>query len=255
VYAPQGLSHCKLVQVNATIGNSSFSYVWLDDQIYSVVLEDGYYDLFSFNQALQRVMLANGHYFIIVATGTPVFLLNITNNIENNVVELQAIPYDSYPEPEYTPATGSAPFPLNYPYFVIPASSIREALGFEEGEYPNPAASGPIVPQSFLGSYRGSLYPPYVPLYYKPSNPKFANQGGVSSSAHIFRKRFDAITNSGYKNRLEYGSAVANALAYSVPVPGYTLKDKVGYPQPQVPKFPQYQPDVMLRCESTQISG
>ena len=78
----------------------------------------------------------------------------------------------------------------------------------------------------------------YVPVYYKPSNSKFAQQGGVSSSARIQRIKYDTITNAGAKLQTTFGKETANALAYSTTGSSiYSLKDKVGYPNKQTPIF------------------
>ena len=79
----------------------------------------------------------------------------------------------------------------------------------------------------------------YVPIYYKPNNSKFAQQGGVDSSARLLRLKYDTITKVGNKMREAYGSHTANALAYGVPENGYTIKDKIGYPNICSPKFPK----------------
>ena len=70
----------------------------------------------------------------------------------------------------------------------------------------------------------------YVPVYYKPNNAKFAKQGAVDSSSHLARLKYDTITDAGSKMREAYGIQTANALVYGVPANGYTIKDKVGYP-------------------------
>lgn len=89
----------------------------------------------------------------------------------------------------------------------------------------------------FTGSVKPGLGSPYVPLYYKPSNSKFANQGGVDSSARLQRLKYDTVTNSANTFMSAYGRATADALAYGVPGPGYTLKEKIGYSQPLAPTF------------------
>lgn len=91
--------------------------------------------------------------------------------------------------------------------------------------------------QFYTGSVKPKLGSPYVPLYYKPSNSKFANQGGVDSSARLQRLKYDTVTNSANTFMSAYGRATADALAYSVPGPGYTLKTKTGYMQPLAPTF------------------
>lgn len=89
--------------------------------------------------------------------------------------------------------------------------------------------------QFFTGASKPGIGTPYVPLYYKPSNSKFANQGGVDSSARLARLKYDTVTTSANTFVTAYGRATADALAYGVPGPGYTLKTKVGYSQPLAP--------------------
>jgi hypothetical protein len=72
-------------------------------------------------------------------------------------------------------------------------------------------------------------------IYYKPSNPQFAEQGAVSSSSRILRKKFDTITTVGSSFSKPYGMGLANALSYGVPYSGFNLKDKIGYPQKCTP--------------------
>lgn len=84
-------------------------------------------------------------------------------------------------------------------------------------------------------SVEGNTTSAYVPIYYKPNNSKFAEQGAVESSARLLRLKYDTITNSSNTLREAYGPQTANALAYGVPSNGYTIKDKVGYPNISTP--------------------
>jgi hypothetical protein len=79
----------------------------------------------------------------------------------------------------------------------------------------------------------------YVPVYYKPNNSKFAQQGAVDSGSRLLRLKYDTITQGGNAMREAYGPHTANALAYGVPSNGYTIKDKVGYPNKCTPMFPK----------------
>ena len=59
----------------------------------------------------------------------------------------------------------------------------------------------------------------FVKSYYKPSNAKFATQGGVSSGARLDRLKYDAIKQA------------QNSYKVSIAQPvGLSLKDKTGYP-------------------------
>lgn len=90
----------------------------------------------------------------------------------------------------------------------------------------------------------------YIPVYYKPNNSKFAEQGAVTSSNRLVRLKYDTITSSGLKYRSAYGTSVENALAYGVPENGYTIKDKIGYPVNKTPTFSKYS-DKMKTCNHT----
>jgi len=255
VYSPQGLSHCALVKISAALQNNTFSYIWLDGSTVAVTIPDGYYDISSFNGAFQRIMLANGHYYTNAATQTPVFLLSFSYNNFYDVASLQAIAIGELPSPAYTAPAGLTPT-QDIPQFIIGATALQQALGVNAGTYPA-SPTGITTTQTFLATTRGTLNAPYVTLFYKPSNPQFATQGGVSASNYITRKRYDAITNNGFAYREAYGSAVADAMAYSVSIPGfntYTLKDKIGYPNKLIPKFPKTQPGVMLSCQPKRFS-
>jgi hypothetical protein len=79
----------------------------------------------------------------------------------------------------------------------------------------------------------------YVPVYYKPNNAKYAKQGSVDASTKLLQLKYDTITDHGNTLYDAYGANTANALAYGVPGNGYTIKDKVGYPNICTPKFPK----------------
>ena len=81
----------------------------------------------------------------------------------------------------------------------------------------------------------------YVPVYYKPSNTKFAEQGGVSSSTRLLRLKYDTITDAGQKLQSNFGRATANAFAYSTTDSSlYSLKARTGYPNTKTPVIQPY---------------
>lgn len=85
------------------------------------------------------------------------------------------------------------------------------------------------------GTVKPTIGTPYIPLYYKPSNSKFATQGSVDASARLNRLKYDTVTNSANTFMSAYGRQTANAMAYGVPGPSYTLKDRVGYSNGRTP--------------------
>jgi hypothetical protein len=106
----------------------------------------------------------------------------------------------------------------------------------------------------FSSTTKPEIKPLYTPLYYKPSNPKFAQQGGVSSSSLVSRKKYDTITCNTEIYRSAYGLQVANAMAYGVPANGYTVKDKIGYPMTKTPVFSKYS-DEVKSCTAKTFNG
>jgi hypothetical protein len=103
-----------------------------------------------------------------------------------------------------------------------------------------------------MGTANPTIGTPYIPLYYKPSNSKFASQGGVDSSARLTRLKYDTVTNSANAFMSAYGKQTANALAYGVPGPGYTLKDKVGYPAAKTPTVIR---GIVTACDTGKLRG
>jgi len=110
-----------------------------------------------------------------------------------------------------------------------------------DGESINQGYSGNVT---LMSSYLPGLQISYVPIYYKPNNPQFAQQGAVSASSHTARERYNTITDNSAKYRNAYGLSVANALAYGVPENGYTWKDKIGYPNIATPVISKYTGEV-----------
>ena len=101
------------------------------------------------------------------------------------------------------------------------------------------AAAGNIYRANTIGFCANSKLS-YVPIYYKPNNPGFGQQGAVSSSSLIARKRYNAITTVGGTFRTAFGNQTGDAVAYGVPEYGYTLKDRIGFPKLQTPVVSKY---------------
>jgi hypothetical protein len=104
-------------------------------------------------------------------------------------------------------------------FFTILNNKFADLIGFLPGEYSNGANNS---------AFCGFILPTYVPLYYKPNNPTFAQQGAVESSSRIQRLKYNTITNGAALIRSAYGSAAANALAYGVSEQAYTAKTAIG---------------------------
>uniref|UniRef100_A0A6C0JMB1 Uncharacterized protein n=1 Tax=viral metagenome TaxID=1070528 RepID=A0A6C0JMB1_9ZZZZ len=266
-YSSNGISHC---QKYGVIGSPlTFQYQWIDGEYYTVTVPIGYYTLDNLSALLHDIMALNRHYYISLSSNTNVFLLNIGYNDIKNVVEFQVSPSntDIYPNTKFSipiTAVWTTPTVPNtvVPGFRITNNDLQNAFGFVAGDYPaipiptSPFVAGiqnPLTKQVFVSSFPPKLNPAFVKIYYKPSNPQFAKQGGVSSSEVTLRMKYDSITNSTAVYRNAIGISVGNALAYGVPEAGYTVKDKMGYPLPKYPKFTKT--GEYRTCSDTSIRG
>ena len=114
--------------------------------------------------------------------------------------------------------------------------------------YPNP------INQNYDGTMSPKIGTPYVPLYYKPSNSKFATQGSVDASSRLARLKYDTITSSASTFTTAYGRHTANALAYGVPGPGASFKERIGYSTSCQPTANLIS-NQMMKCTTTKIRG
>jgi len=138
-------------------------------------------------------------------------------------------------------------------YYVQPSTNSSPVLntfnGIQVGStYPNP------INQIFDGTMSPKIGTPYVPLYYKPSNSKFATQGSVDASSRLARLKYDTITSSASTFTTAYGRHTANALAYGVPGPGATFKERIGYSTSCQPTA-NLITNQMMKCTTTKIRG
>jgi len=252
LYSAQGINHCRKYQITTDV---SFQYQWIDSNYYTVNISAGYYNFDDINQKFQDTMIQNYHFFVNKSNNSRVFLLSMTYNNSYQKIEFHVVaanntifntsnyqlPLDPYGN---TITTWTTPSSTVVPGFKIFANAFQSAIGFTAGNYPTIAIGAgsqtPLTNQVFLSTYTPGVQPLYVPVYYKPSNPQFAEQGGVSSSSLIARVKYNTITNNTVIYRKAYGTSVANALAYGVPENGYTYKDKLGYPLKKTPVFSKY---------------
>lgn len=250
IYSPGGISHCKKYYIASDV---SFSYTWLDSLSYDVTVPRGYYDVTDLDSLFKDTMLNNNHYFVDSFNNANNFLLNITYNNTYNSIELQTIKYDNSifgPSLRYTSPLGVVTTTWlagALPKFVINSNTVfQAAIGYTAGTYP----ATNLVRNYAQSSFTPGIKPNYVSLYYKPNNSQFAQQGGVSSSSLIARKRYNTITDNTSIFYKAYGKSVANALAYGVPENGYTLKDKIGYPLTKTPIFSKVT-GALINCSSS----
>lgn len=258
IYSPSGLSHCYQPQISAANNNNVFQYMWIDGATYTVTIPDGLYDVNGLNNAFQTVMLNNKHYFILISTGAPIFLLSFSYNTSSNTVLIKTEITPVYRNTNsYSGAVYSVPigntwatlywvvspvpiFPANTTSLIIlSTNTFQNIVGFIPGTYAGPSNNSVLKPKISTN---------YVTLYYKPSNPEFGVQGAVDSSTYMHRRKYNTITNAAASTASVFSSSTANALSYGVSEVPYTAKAKKGYSVNNYPVINKY--TGKLECNS-----
>jgi len=253
--------------------------------IFEVNIPSGHYLIEDINNLLHLTMQKNTHFFMNNANKTKVFAIYFAYNSAYNKMELHSLTInrDNFDTTEfskqYTPGWDPTVFPpavneANRVQWIVPNStnsfipsveildnSFCAAVGFSPGVYTSKIDTNNTKTQYIftdIGNFgkdnvfSSQLAPGIQPVFdtvkYKPSNPQFASQGGVSASSATARVRYNTITNNTAVYNNAYGLSVANALAYGVPENGYTIKEKLGYPLRSTPRFSPLS-DV-VKCET-----
>lgn len=121
------------------------------------------------------------------------------------------------------------------------------------GSYENVYASGTAVNCPGTNQNESSVTTStYIPVYYKPSNGRFAHQGAVSANERSFRLKYDTVTGGGQVTNTPYGLLKPAEFAYAMNGYSYRLKDKIGVSAPLVPTFTTYSSE-MKTCASSRF--
>jgi hypothetical protein len=130
------------------------------------------------------------------------------------------------------------------PYFNFTGYySFSKLIGFDSSTFPIIQISYNTTTGNTFFVSSSSFTPtigiaPFTATYYKPNNSQFGQQGGVSASSYITRKKYNSITNNTVLYRRAYGNGLASAMAYgSLSESPYTIKGKMNYPAPKTPVF------------------
>ena len=255
-YSPNGISHCPKAYISE--GENVFYYYWIDasgtdfastTKRNTITIPQGYYDIHELNSEFETEMSKNLHYFVHKTTNVKTYLMKIIYNSTTNCIEIQ-----SFSSKSVSFLTHNKPFSSTWgtpdidmvPVYFIPNTGFQNIIGFKTGFYPN-VSSNVDANKTINGSAYGALsnmshkvYPSYSITYYKPSNGRFATQGGVSSSDMTQRVKYETITRNGLIYSSAFGSQVGNAMSYGVSEKVYTIKDKIGYTDKLTPVIDKY---------------
>lgn len=103
--------------------------------LYTIVIPDGYYSIPQLNSYIQQFCIVNGLYLINTSSQNVYYF----EFVENPTA--YAVQFNSYPVPTSLPAgwtNGGISFPVvaSTPLLTIPATDIRNFIGFNAGTYP-----------------------------------------------------------------------------------------------------------------------
>ena len=247
VYSSNSSTHCETYTFSA---DTTFKYQWIDGSYNTVTIPEGkYYDT-ELNNVLQNTMVSNLHYIVEKVGNVRHTLIRLFYNHSLKKMQLVVTPannsifdgnnYETPKDEDENPVSWTIPASTVVPGLHILDNELTTAIGFSAGYYPSINIGGGTQDLNnvvFSSQTESKIKTRYIPLYYKPNNPQYGQQGAVSSSSRIQRLKYNSITDSAYSYQNAYGKNVANALAYGVPANGYTIKDKIGYPLKRTPKF------------------
>lgn len=230
----------------------TLEYKWLFDSAtttYQVVIPPGEYNTAELNRVFQQGMVDNGTYLLHTGTAIPtkIFLLDIVYNLDTLKIDLICRFYNwiLFDYPLYQVAGGgipaadlillqTTPTTTYSPYFVLSDATLCiTMLGFQGGVGNYPQNFDPNVLYSTTGASRITASsttagqaglvppPPITPVYWKPSNTNFAQDGAVDSSTLILRK-----------TRRVLDARPPNSI--------FTDDKKKEYPIRKTPHFPKY---------------
>ena len=243
VYAAQGTNHAvstSYLVPAGSINNITFAYTYHSITYPVTILAGASYTISDLQQLLARAMLANGT-FLVDSRGFRFFPLQFGYNNLLNTIVLTAFPYSYNGMKDQTPNAGDT---RTFPSIVVAANNtaFSTLVGFAAGQtYPSSSSSSSTAPQLPVVVNSTSVFligtVNYKPVFYKPNNPQFAQQGGVNSSDRLLRLKYNTITSNGMKFANVLGNHTASAMAYGVSDCVYTIKDKLGFPITRTPKI------------------
>lgn len=285
VYTPNGTNRFAKVRIEgcSEFEKPLFKYRWVNGDDYPVSIPDGDYDLEELNFHFNIVHEINKHYLIdSYRNNTKVYFMKFAYDSASDRIQIQCSGMNStlYSSDRYSPWTSyleavdwKIPEYTLVPNIILLDNAFLNIIGFQTPGYYPPEKINKVTfaqPDTnenpinnkynshdkyfILGSKKPTIGTRFVPVFYKPSNSVFATQGGVSASSVVTRLRYETITKAATNYTTPLGKAVANALAYNVPAPGYSYKYAVGYSASCVPEIDKFS-KMMRSCSASKIKG
>lgn len=217
IYRPNGISSCSKYFISASAQNNVFSYTWTNGQTFTVEFPDGWYNLATFQNALEQIQRANGTYFLNELTGAVYYLFRFTHNDEIDRISLSILNPSIY--------TGIATNQLeevdeisDVSVSLVNSTLGEVGLGFQSRVYHEYGVHD--------SDRVGKLATTYHRTYYRPSNPQYSTSHAVPSSDRILRLQYNTINRTAATYLEPFGHGNAVAMAYGVMRNSRVEKDK-----------------------------
>jgi hypothetical protein len=174
--------------ISSTLNNNKFSYKWFDsngelNQVFDVVIRDGYYSVNNLNEYLQSILVSRGHYIKQVSSGNYVYHIEFVTNPVYYSIELNtyAMISASAVGANYVKDSTDWAFPSVYTtvQVILHSTNLFSTLiGFENGTYPVSSDTQNHV----FASTKSPIMEPISTVLMLCS---FATQGGFSNPDNI----------------------------------------------------------------------
>ena len=255
IYAAQGLNTASF-QKYYVAGPAPIAFQYTDgngNTFTASIPAHNSYDIGDINSILQASLNQNGVCTVDRILGTSIGPLQFSYDNLNQRIVLTSYFY-------YKATSPTTVGPGQFPQLVVDPTNtaFQQLVGFPSGSFPSTAAiaaatttttTSPLSVSSSLPFVVGTVN--FKPVYYKPTNFQFAQDGAVAASDRILRLKYNTITNNGKLFLNAYGKQVASALSYSVSDSiYYTIKDQIGFPLTRSPDIDAIT-GIMKCCPST----
>lgn len=251
IYSTYSVNPYPKLLISADKGNNYLEYTWIDGTVYAVTFSDGYYDSFDLAAAIEAAQLANLTYFTESSTGNIMYAIQFYYDTSGQQMVTVCRDCGSLSSSDYSPpdsATWSFPTTDVVPQLTF-GVKFGAVLGLAAGTYPSTSA---LTSDQYFYGKQATIRPNYKPIYYKPNNPGFAQQGAVDSSDYLLRRKYNEVTTAASSFRSAYGSptASANAFAYSIYKSSYGGEANKSFPQQTLPVYNARSDTVECRAKS-----
>lgn len=124
--------------VTAALGNNLFKYQWIDGVVYTVLIQDGFYQINQLSDYMHLQMYKNHHY-MLDSLGDPAYFITFTSNANYYCVSVDCFPV-------LVPANGSNPWLIStnlgqVPQIIFLNNYLDVTLGITAGSYPPTAGT------------------------------------------------------------------------------------------------------------------